>query len=96
MNKATAKKLAYSEHNITYRKLKDMIYTTNTNGISKVNKGLSKEITLNIFKDWIAEKENNLDDIINSTTLKRNSCTKLTLNGNGLAMVNILIECTKK
>jgi hypothetical protein len=94
MNKATAKKLAYSEHNITYGKLKDMIYETNTNGISKVNKGISKETTLKILKDWIAEKENNLDDIINTTRLKRNSCTKLTLNLNGLAMVNILVECS--
>ena len=96
MNRRSAKALAYSDHQITYQTLKDRVCNADETGMSKTNKALPRKTVLDLFKQYfnaLDSKSTDLNKVINSTCLKRHSCSQFTLTPDGMIMVNILREC---
>jgi hypothetical protein len=97
MNKREAKKIAYSDHKITYRDLKVKVEIQISDLLlkrpSKVNPQLTRKYVQDLYLSWFNEyiAEDKLDKVVNSTMYNvRNN--KLTLSSDGLSMANMMVE----
>jgi len=88
MRKSRAKALAY-EGNMTYGYLQELIAKCDRTGPSKVNPNMTKEQVLVLLQASI--KDEDPKDV--PVTTWHNTRVKVTLTGQGMAVMNILREC---
>lgn len=88
MNKSKAKKMAYAGE-MTYGQLQDLIDNCDRSKPCKVNKSITREQALTIMESALKGKDRS--DKPNTTWF--NHRDKLTLTGDGINMMNILVEC---
>jgi hypothetical protein len=89
MNKKTAKEMAYSG-GVTYGQLQDLIDRCDHTAPCKINKNITRKQALGIMGGAIKGKPRN--EIPNTTFF--NHRDKLTLTGEGINVMNILVECS--
>lgn len=89
MNKSKAKEIAYSGE-ITYGQLQELIDNCDRTKPCRVNKNITREQALTIMESALKNKEPS--DRPNTTWL--NHKDKLTLTGDGINVMNILVECS--
>lgn len=88
MKKSKAKEIAYSGE-ITYGQLQELIDNCDRTKPCKINKNITREKALIIMESAIKDKAPS--DKPNTTWF--NHRNKLTLTGDGINVMNILIEC---
>tara|TARA_R110002111_G_scaffold44030_1_gene80241 strand:+ start:4735 stop:5004 length:270 start_codon:yes stop_codon:yes gene_type:complete len=89
MNKKKAKEIAYAG-DITYGQLQELINNCDRTKPCKINKNITREQALTIMERAIKDKEPN--ERPNTTWF--NHRNKLTLTGDGINAMNILVECS--
>ncbi len=89
MNKSKAKEIAYGG-DITYGQLQELIDNCDRTKPCKINKNITREQALIIMESAIKGKEPNSKP--NTTWF--NHRDKLTLTGDGINTMNILVECS--
>jgi len=89
MNKKKAKEIVYAG-DITYRQLQELIDNCDRLKPCKINKNITREQALTIMES--ALKGKNPDEKPNTTWF--NHRDKLTLTGDGINAMNILVECS--
>lgn len=88
MNKSKAKKMAYTG-TVTFGELQELINNCDRSKPCKLNKNLTREQALSIMEGGIKGK----DPEERPVTTWINRREKLTLTGDGINVMNILVEC---
>jgi len=89
MNKKKAKEMAYAGE-MTYGQLQGLIDNCDRTKPCKINKNITREQALTIMESALKGKE--LDERPKTTWF--NHRDKLTLTGDGINVMNILVECS--
>lgn len=89
MNKSKAKQIAYGG-DITYGQLQRLIDNCDRSKPCKINKNITREQALTVMESAIKGKEPS--ERPNTTWF--NHRDKLTLTGDGINVMNILVECS--
>ena len=88
MNKSKAKQMAYAG-TVTFGELQELIDNCDRSKPCKLNKNLTREQALSIMEGGIKGKDP--EERLVTTWINRRE--KLTLTGDGINVMNILVEC---